>query len=246
MLSVVATSYAWIDVAAARKRGILISNVPGYARYSVSELVLAFILDWARKVRQADAAIRLGKNDRAPFLGTELFEKTLGVVGLGSIGSRVAIIAKALGMNVQAATLHPDRNRAKALGVKLMDIDTLFATSDIISVHVPLNENTRGLIGKKQFEVIKRGAFFVYTSRPGVCDENALLWALETGNLGGAGLDETSEAFRAPDSPLLKMANVCLTPEIGFFTREALVRLTDISIDNVECFIQGKATNIVN
>ncbi len=246
MLSIVATSYAWVDVAASRKRGIAVSNVPGYARYSVSELVFAFILDWARKVRQADAEMRIGKYDRAPFMGKELFGKTMGIIGLGSIGSRVAIIAKAYGMNVNATTLHPDDNRAKTLGVKLTDLNSTFSSSDIITIHVPLNDKTRGLIGRKQFEVIKKGAFFIYTSRPGVCDEEALLWALEAGQLAGAGLDETSEAIRTPGSRLLKMSNVCLSPEIGFYTAEALKRLTDISIDNVESFMQGKAVNIAN
>ncbi len=246
LLSVVATSYAWVDVEAARKCGIAVSNAPGYAMYSVSELVFAFILDWTRKVRHADALMRSGKYDRSTFLGMELFGKTMGIVGLGSIGSRVATIAKAIGMNVQAATLHPENKHAKSIGITLMDIDSLFSSSDFISIHVPLNETTRGLIGKKQFEIVKKGAFFVYTSRPGVCDEKALLWALETGKLGGAGLDETSETFRSPNGELLKMANVCLSPEIGFFTSEALERLTEISIDNVEFFIKGEAVNIVS
>jgi D-3-phosphoglycerate dehydrogenase len=247
LLSVVATSYAWVDVASARERGIAVTNVPGYARFSVSELVFGFILELARNIGKARMRVRSGDFSRESLpLGTELYGKTIGIIGTGSIGSRVVRIASGFGMNVLATTLEPSPERAAALGVTYTNLASLLAASDFVTVHVPATPETAGMIGDEQFRQMKRGAYFIFTSRPGVCDEDALVRALQAGHLAGAALDETSESAHTPGSPLLQMENVVVSPEIGFYTTEAVSRMTDIAIANVESFAAGSPQNIVN
>jgi lactate dehydrogenase-like 2-hydroxyacid dehydrogenase len=246
MISVVATAYSWIDVAQATKQNIIVTNVPGYAGNAVAELTFGLILSLARQLNAYHQRVTVGDFSRLSKPGNELSGKTIGIIGTGAIGSNVARIAHGFNMRVLANTKHPQRKRAESLDVEYVDMDTLLMESDIVSPHVNLANETRGMFDNKAFEKMKDGAIFVCTSRPEIYDEKALYMSLKSGKLGGAALDETHKESQIASNPLLSMPNVTITPEIGFYTEQALNRLVDISIDNVAAFINGKPINVVN
>ncbi|MGA2916593.1 MAG: NAD(P)-dependent oxidoreductase [Sedimentisphaerales bacterium] len=245
MISVWATGYDYIDLKAATKNGIVVTNVPAYASESVAEHVFALILSVIRQIPQADKHVREGGYDWKQFQGIELAGKVLGVIGTGAIGRRVAEIGKCLGMKVIAVTAHPSKERAQKLGVKYVDFDTLLRESDVISVNVPLTSETDRLFNEEAFDKMKHSAIFVNTSRGKVVDESALYKALANGKLGGAGLDVLIGPIDK-HHPLFQLSNVVFTPHTGFYTNEALCRCTDICLENVECFLKASPRNVVN
>lgn len=246
MVSVVATAYSWIDVAQATRQGIVVTNVPGYAGIAVAELTFGLILCLLRKIHLYRERTKAGDFSRLSEPGDELDGKTIGIIGTGSIGSKVARIANGFNMRVLACTKYPSPNRAKSLGVQYVDLDILLKEADIVTPHVALTDETRGMFDDRAFGKMKDKAIFICTSRPEVYDDGALRRALESGKLGGVALDETSKEFQTADNPLSSLPNVIVTPEIGFYTEQALVRMVDISIDNVEAFLKGEPTNVVN
>ncbi|MGA2767446.1 MAG: NAD(P)-dependent oxidoreductase [Candidatus Bathyarchaeia archaeon] len=244
MISIWATSCHYADVQAAKEREIVVTHVPSYATEAVAEHAFALLLAAARRLLSADKHVRKGGFDWRPFGGIELRGKTLGVIGTGSIGCRVAEIAKAFEMQILGYDKYPNMKRAKELGMKYVDLHTLLKESDFISLHVALTSETERLIGKKEFEIMKSGAVIVNTSQGKVIDEEALIKALKSGRVSCAGLDVFEDEPPPKDNPLFELSNAILTPHVGFHTVEAVKRCSDICIDNVVKFLEGSPQNL--
>ncbi len=210
-----------VDVDAATERGIIVMNTPSGNTVATAELTFAHILCSARPLPQAAASMRAGKWDRKSFAGFELFRKTLGIVGLGRIGGEVAKRAQAFGMRVLAYDPYLAPSRAKAMQVEAVAFDELLAQSDTITVHMPLTDDTRHMIGDAAFAKMKPGVRIFNCARGGIIDETALLAALKSGRVGGAGLDVFEDEPLAADSELRSLPNVVLTPHLGASTAEA-------------------------
>jgi D-3-phosphoglycerate dehydrogenase len=243
MISIWATSCHYADVQAAKEKGIVVSHVPGYATESVAEYSFALMLAAARKLLSADKHVRKGGFDWRPFGGVELHGKTLGVIGTGTIGCRVAEISEAFEMQILGYDKYPDLKRAEELGMRYVDLYTLLKKSDFITLHVTLTPETEKLIGEKEFEVIKNGAVIVNTSQGKVIEEKALVRALKSGRIAYAGLDVFEEEPPPKNNPLFELDNTVLSPHVGFHTIEAVKRCSDICIDNVVKFLQGHPQN---
>jgi phosphoglycerate dehydrogenase-like enzyme len=244
MVSIWATSCHYVDLNAAKERGIVVSHVPGYATEAVAEHVFALLLSAVRKIRSADEHVRRGDFDWRPFAGLELSGKTLGVIGTGAIGLRVAEIAVAFKMRVLGFDKYPNLKKADEAGLKYVDLQTLLKESDFITLHVTLTSETEGLIGKKEIEAMKGVAVIINTSQGKVIEEGALVAALKSGKIAYAGLDVFEEEPPNREHPLFKLGNTILTPHIGFNTVEAAKRCTDICVDNVAKFLEGHPQNI--
>jgi D-3-phosphoglycerate dehydrogenase len=243
MIAIWATTCHYADLKAAKENGVLVTHVPGYATESVAEYAIALLLAAVRKVTIADKAVREGKFDYRPFGGRELAGKTLGLIGTGAIGCRVAEIARALKMEVVGYDKYPNLKRAGEIGFKYADLDSLLKQSDVVSIHVTLNPETEKMIGKKEVAMMKTGAVIINTSQGKVIDEKAMHEALESGKLCCAGLDVFEQEPSPKSNPLFALENTVLSPHIGFNTGEAEIRCSDICVDNVVKFIEGKRQN---
>lgn len=236
-----------IDQETATRRGIVVMNAPQGNVVSAAEHAFALLLSLARQVVRADASVRAGKWERSAFHGVQLEQKTLGVVGLGKIGACVARMARGFRMRVLGHDPFLSRERAAALEVELVDLETLLAKSDFISLHVPLTDRTRGMIGAAQFAKMKRTARLINTSRGGVVDEKALVQALRAREIAGAALDVYEQEPPPKDHPLFQMENVVLTPHLAASTEEAQVKVSvDIAEQMVDFFHNGLTRNAVN
>jgi D-3-phosphoglycerate dehydrogenase len=244
MISIWATTCHYADLKAAKARGIVVTHVPGYATEAVAEHTFALLLAAIRKLPLADKHVRRGDFDWRPFGGSELAGKTVGVIGTGAIGCRVAEIARAFGMRILGYDKYPNVKKAEKIGMKYVDLDTLLKESDIVTLHVTLASETERLIGKKEIAAIKKGAVIINTSQGKVIDEKALVDALRSGKLSYAGLDVFEQEPPAKDNPLFTLDNTILSPHIGFHTVEAAKRCTDICIDNVVKFLEGNQQNV--
>jgi len=244
MVSIWATTCHYVDLEAATERGIVVTHVPGYATEAVAEHVFALLLASIRRLPSADKHVRRGDFDWRPFGGIELTGKTMGIIGTGSIGCRVAEIAKAFRMQILAFDKYPNLKKAEEIGMKYVDLYTLLKESDIVTLHIPLTAETERLIGKKEIEAMKNGAVIINTSQGRVIDEKALVDALESGKLSCVGLDVFEEEPPAKDNPLFKLDNTTLSPHIGFHTAEAAKRCTDICVDNIVKFLEGRPQNV--
>lgn len=247
LLAINAVGYDTIDIDTATRQGIQVANVPGYSTGAVAAHVFALLLAVSKKVLNGDAAMRIrpfqvdpASQEDKKYLGFNSVGKTLGIVGLGNIGERVAIIANPLGMNVIAYNRSP-RN---VPGVKMVSLDRLLRESDIVSLHLPLTPETKNLIDAEAFLKMKQDAILINTGRGGTVDESALAVALQSGKIAGAGLDTISDW--SSNNPLLKLDNVVLTPHSAFFTPDSLKNCANMVIQNVKAFVDGKPTNIVN
>jgi D-3-phosphoglycerate dehydrogenase len=210
-----------IDVDAATERGIAVLTAPSGNTVSAAELALALLLALVRRVAAADRSMKAGEWDKKSFNGTELYGKTLGLVGAGRIGGEVARRARAFGMRVLCYDPFLTEARAQQLEVELVPLDALLARADVVSLHVPLTEATAGLLGEPQLRAMKRGAVLVNAARGGIVDEGALVRVLEDGHLGGAALDVFEQEPLPADHPLRRLTNVVLTPHLGASTAEA-------------------------
>lgn len=212
-----------VDVDAASQRGIIVVNAPFGNTNSAAEHSLALLLSLCRNVPVANASLKGGAWERAPFTGHELKQKTLGVIGLGKVGGRVALRAKAFEMNVITYDPYISEKRAEDFGVKLVELDDLLRLSDVITVHTPLNQETRGMLGAEQFERMKQGVIIVNCARGGIFDEAATLSALKSGKVTGAAFDVWSE--EPPQSDVVKELighpKMIVTPHLGANTFEA-------------------------
>ena len=233
-----------VAVADASERGIAVANVPGPSNRAVAEHCLALMFAVARAVPAQDQAIRRG--EWKAVQGIELGGKTLGIVGVSGISSELAPLARGLGMNVISWSRNNDPTRAVAIGSRAMSLDEVLATADVISLHVRLNEQTRHMIGADQLARMKRGAILINSARGGVVDEAALLAALGTGQLRGAGLDVFETEPLPTGHPFLTHESVVMTPVSAWSTADASARMINQSIENVMQFLAGKCTNVVN
>ncbi|MGH9598793.1 MAG: hydroxyacid dehydrogenase [Terracidiphilus sp.] len=230
-----------VDVKAAEQQGIVVSFTPDQNAISVAELVIGMMIALARFFPDADRDTKSGNWNRQKFVGIELYGKTLGIVGAGKIGFLTARRALALGMKILAYDpfLSPDNVLLSEIQAPLVSLDELLANSDVVSCHLPATPQTAGLLNGECFQKMKRGAFFINTSRGNVVSEPGLLDALKSGIVGGAALD-----VRAKEPPavgeLESMPNVILMPHIGAFTREAQNRVTVAICEDVTRILEGK------
>jgi glycerate dehydrogenase len=251
LIAVSATGYDCVDVAAASRRGIAVANVPEYGTASVAQMVFALLLELCHHVGRHAAAVRDGAWARSPdfcFWQTPLIElagKTMGVVGFGRIGRRVAELAHAFGMKVLA------HNRSFFSSPALQrfgraSLDELFAEADVISLHCPLTAETAGLVNRQRLALVKPGAFLINTARGGLVVEEDLADALNAGRLAGAAVDVVSGEPIRLANPLLAARNCLITPHIAWATREARRRLLEATAANVAAFLAGRPTNVIN
>ena len=213
-----------IDLEAAKERGIKVVNSPGASSRSVAELAVALMFAVARKIAFADRKMREGVWAKKQCMGMELEGKTLGIVGFGRIGYSIAKIARALGMNVLLYDPYPNEERAREVGGKFVPLEELLKESDVVTLHVPLVEQTYHLINEERLRLMKPTAILINAARGAVVDTNALVKALQEGWIAGAGLDVFEEEPLPKDHPLTKLDNVVLTPHIGASTVEAQMR----------------------
>ncbi|ASJ05807.1 hydroxyacid dehydrogenase [Thermococcus barossii] len=213
-----------IDLEAAKERGIKVVNSPGASSRSVAELAVALMFAVARKIAFADRKMREGVWAKKQCMGMELEGKTLGIVGFGRIGYSIAKIARALGMNVLLYDPYPNEERAREVGGKFVPLEELLKESDVVTLHVPLVEQTYHLINEERLRLMKPTAILINAARGAVVDTNALVKALREGWIAGAGLDVFEEEPLPKDHPLTKLDNVVLTPHIGASTVEAQMR----------------------
>lgn len=218
-----------IDLAYCAERGIEVKNCAGYSTVAVADLAFGLVLSLARNIPACDRACRDGKT-KAGLVGFELAGKKFGIVGLGAIGSRVADIAHAFGCEVFAYTRTPKTHP----NVTLVDKETLFSTCDIVSLHTPLNDSTRGLVGEKELSWMKPTAYLINTARGGVVDTPALVDALRNHRIAGAGIDVFDMEPPIPaDCQLNKLPNVVVTPHVAFATKQAFEKRALIIADNL-------------
>ena len=244
MLAIAATGYNHIDLAACRHQGIAVANIRHYGDETVAEHAFMLMMTLMRNLPayQRDVAAGVWQNATqfchfgAPI--RDLKGATLGIFGSGGIGQAMALRARAFGMQVQFG----ERKGADAVREGYVSFDTLLATSDVISLHCPLNDSTRNLIGERELQAMKPGAVLVNTARGGLVDEEALVAALKYGQLGGAGFDVLSVEPPRDGNPLLKarLPHLIVTPHVGWASREAMDRLAAQLISNIEAFLLGE------
>jgi len=239
LISVWGTGTDNVDLASAQARGITVTNTPGVAAVAVAEHCLALMLAVARGVPRLDNETRRGRWPRGEV--TQLHGKTLGIMGLGAIGRQFARLGEGIGMKVIAWTLHPN----PALGFDLVSFEDLFRHSDVVSVHLRLSPETEGLLGRREFGWMKPTAILVNTARGPIVDEEALVEALSTGRIAGAGLDVFETEPLPPGHPFTRLSNVVLTPHSAGITAEALQAGLQMAADNVRNFLAGNPTNVV-
>lgn len=248
-IGVLATGYNVVDIMAAHEHGIIVTNVPAYSTESVAQMVFAHLLTVTNRIEHYAIQNRAGRWSNNPDFSysdtvlTELAGKTIGIVGLGNIGSRVAQIALAFGMKVKAFTsksadLLPD-------GIQKTDMQELISTSDILSMHCPLTGDTRHLINADTLRLMKKTAIVINTGRGPLVDDQAVADALEQKRITAYCADVLTEEPPRADNPLLKQQNAYITPHIAWATIEARVRLVQVATDNVRAFLKGTPQNTV-
>lgn len=246
-IGVLATGYNVVDIAEAHQRGIVVTNVPAYSTESVSQMVFAHLLTVTNRTEHYAIQNRSGRWTENPdfcywdFSHMELAGKSFGIVGLGNIGQRVAQIALAFGMKVKALT----SKTALPAGVEKASLEELLATSDVLSLHCPLTENTRHLINADTLRQMKPTAILINTGRGPLIDDRAVAEALADGRLAAFCADVLTEEPPKADNPLLKQPNAFFTPHIAWASKEARIRLLQVATDNVRAFIGGKPINMV-
>ena len=255
IISQYAVGYDNIDVEAATEMGIYVTNTPEVLTEAVADFTWALILSLMRRVVEADSFVRSGEWWRLGtgwhpemMLGTEVYGKTLGIIGMGRIGKAVARRAIGFGMRViyyDVRRLSPEEeNELKA---EFVDLDTLLSEADIVSIHTPLTPNTAHMINEDSLKKMKKSAYLVNTARGGVADTKALIKALQNGWIAGAALDVFEEEPLPPDNPLTRMSNVVLAPHLASGTRETREKMAELVAENLLTFAQGKVPpNLVN
>lgn len=249
-IGILATGFNVVDIEAAGKRGIIVSNIPSYSTFSVAQMTFALILNITNRVDYYATQNRQGRWSKNPDFCYwdapmhELAGKTMGIVGLGNIGMHVAAIARDFGMDVFAYT---SKNSADLpAGIQKTTLDGLFSVSDVLSLHCPLTESSRHIINEKNLAKMRKGAILINTGRGPLVDEVAVAKALHEGQLGAYAADVMSVEPPSADNPLFTEPNAYLTPHIAWATVEARTRLFDIAVENIRAFINGNPQNVVN
>ncbi|MHA2363750.1 MAG: NAD(P)-dependent oxidoreductase [Candidatus Hodarchaeales archaeon] len=260
------TGFNQIDIDECNKRDIIISNVPSYGEKTIAEHTFALILNLSRNVHKSH--IRTQNHDFSieGLKGFDLYKKTIGVIGAGHIGLHVIRIAKGFGMKILVTSRSKNRFLAEVLGFEYVPLNDLLAKADIITLHIPYNKHTHHIINKENINLIKRGALLINTARGGLVDKDALIEALDKNILRGVGLDvlEGEELLfnekrlflssknneemidLVKDQILLTKQNVIFTPHIAFYSQEALERILEITVDNINSFMQNSPINVVS
>ncbi|MDO4406382.1 MAG: D-2-hydroxyacid dehydrogenase [Eubacteriales bacterium] len=247
-----ATGYNNIDIAACKRRGIVVTNVPAYSTDAVAQQVFAFLLEHFARVHDYNdfvkdgGWVRSGNFSEFCFPTAELAHKTIGLVGYGRIGSKVASIAKAFGMNVLATSRSFLSGYSGDGLAQFVPLDTLLAEADVVSVHCPLNEDSLHLFDAKTFAKMKEGAFFINTARGPIVSEKALAAALKSGHLSGAAVDVIEEEPMKEGSVLLGVDNCIVTPHVAWAPKETRQRLVDVVLSNVYAWLEKEPFNVVD
>ncbi|MGI9430846.1 MAG: phosphoglycerate dehydrogenase [Myxococcota bacterium] len=236
-----------VDVGAASGRGIVVVNTPEGNNITTAEHAIALLVALARHIPQATASMKAGKWEKGRFKGMELFNQTLGVLGLGNIGRVAADRARGLGMQVVAFDPHIATEVAQKMGIELVSLDDLLARADAITVHVPRTKETTGLLGREAFAKAKKGVLVINAARGGIVDEEALLEALESGQVGGAALDVFVEEPPPDGHPLVGHERVICTPHLGASTEQAQINVSTAVAEQVRDYlVDGLVRNAVN
>lgn len=244
MISVTFTGFDHVDTEECKKRGIVVCNAAGYATNSVAELTFGMIISLLRNIPKCNEVVRIG-GTRQGLIGNDLSGKTLGIIGTGTIGLRVAEIGNVFGCRLLGYS-HSERNEAKKLGLRYVDLKTILRESDIITIHSPLNNETKDLLSWEEFKLMKPTALVIQTSRGGTINEEAFADALNTKKIAGGGIDVfVQEPPVSLDNPLFKTSNSVMSPHIAFATKEALIRRAEIAFNNVIDFFNGNIRNKV-
>jgi len=249
MIAVAATGTDNVDLAACRARGIVVANIRNYSLVSVPEHCFALLLAVRRNLRAYVADVEAGRWERSTRFCLldhpigDLAGSRLGIVGYGALGRRVAQIGRAFGMEIAVASRSPVTDA----DVTPLPQAELLATSDVVSLHLPLTEQTRNLIGARELASMKKSAILINTARGGLVDEAALAQALTDGTIAGAGFDVLSKEPPVPDNPLLRLRlpNFVLTPHVAWASSGAMQTLADMLVDNLEAWVAGRPTNVV-
>jgi D-3-phosphoglycerate dehydrogenase len=226
-----------IDLESAKERNILVTNTPNANSNAVAELTLGLIISVLRSISLSDRRVREKKWDR--FIGYELYGKTLGVIGTGSIGKRVIKLLRGFDLNILCYDKFPDYELAEKENLKYVNFDELLKRSDIITIHIPLTEETRHLISERELSLIKKTAVIINTSRGGIINERYLYKFLKEGKIYGAGLD-VLEDEPPQNSPLIELDNVVITSHIGAHIQESIENMAFMAIDNLISVLKGK------
>lgn len=244
MISIAFTGVDHVDLKACREKELMVCNAAGYSTPSVAELTFGLIFSVYRNIVPLDKAAREGKT-KDGYSQKDLAGKTMGIIGTGAIGSKVAEVALAFGCRVLAYN-RTEKDTLKAKGVKYVTMEELLEESDIVTIHTPLNEATKALINAERITLMKKSAILINTARGPIVDNNALAKALEEGRIAGAGIDVFDiEPPLSTEYELLKAPNCVVTPHIGFATKEAMVRRAHITLGNIEKWLEKNPQNVI-
>jgi D-lactate dehydrogenase len=266
-ISTRSTGFSHIDLDYCKEHNIGVSNVPRYGDITVAEYAIGLLLSLTKKITLSATELKSNKIIPENYIGTELFRKTVGVIGVGSIGGQFCRIANGFGMKILGYDLYPKQEFADKYGVEFVSLEELFAQADIISVHAPSTKENYHLLSTEQFNLMKDGVIIINTARGEIIDTKALYDALLSGKVGGAGLDvlecedilTNQDKFLQKDEckmqgclektlinhRLLTMENVIVTPHVAFDTHEAIARIVATTIDNIQTFTAGEVKNSV-
>jgi glycerate dehydrogenase len=250
-IGLLATGYNVIDVAAAKKQGIIVANAPGYGTTSVVQQTFALLLELTQRVQRHGDSVMAGDWARSAdfcywnFPLVELAGKTMGIIGFGHIGQKVGDVATAFGMNI-IGNSRTRTDQSARTNFRWADIPELLEQADVVSIHCPLFLETQGLINAENLKRMKSSAYLINTSRGPIVNDDDLADALNNGTIAGAGIDVLSAEPPQADNPLFKAKNCIITPHIAWATKEARVRLMDMVVSNVAAFINGEPVNVVN
>ena len=245
-----ATGYNVVDTLYAKKKNILVTNIPSYSTMSVVQMVFALIFEMFNKVDDHNNSVKAGKWQNSEDFSycnstqIEMAGKTIGIIGFGDIGIAVSMVAKAFKMNVVVYT-RTAKPEYECENLRFAELNELIEVSDIVSLHCPLTDDTRGLINAQILDKMKPTGYLVNTSRGGLINENDLASALDKGDIAGAGLDVVSIEPILPSNPLLKASNCVMTPHIAWATFEARTRLMNVLGENIAGYIKGEPQNVV-
>lgn len=243
-IAIAFTGYDHIDLEVCKERGIRVSNAQGYATEAVAELTLSMIISLLRNIIPCNEVVKK-EGTKEGLVGNELNKKTVGIVGTGAIGLRTAELLKVFNCKLLGYS-RSESPRAKELGIEYVSLEELLTKSDIISLHLPLNAKTKGIISKEKIALMKKDAILINTARGPILDSTSLAQALNEGNIAGAGIDVFEIEPPIPSNhPLLNAKNIIVTPHVAFATEESMIKRANIVFDNVYSWIKGKEKNII-